>query len=327
MGNAIPPVPPLGPKGFEDPVWARWLQTLRQQVGTIATSVMIQTANGFSGTTSILPSGVAEIALSTTVFGMLKGNGTQLLAAMPGVDYLAALTLTGDATGMNVGAFLPVTLAPTGVIAGTYGDGTHYPTFTVDAKGRLTSASSVLLGTMAYQNATSVSITGGSIDGATVGSTTRAAGAFTTLSDSMMSSVVADTEGGQNIPNATVTTLTGWSASRNVGSNFVPSTGVYTVPFSGLYDIRAAIAFINAGVAADTQCLLAPYLNGVQVLQNGVTYQTATAVIMQTSGSWLIYATAGQLLTIRAFQNSGGAVTLNTASLSNWLMIQQTTHV
>lgn len=326
MGNSIPPVPPLGPSGFQDPVWARWLQNLRQQVGTIATSVVIQTANGFAGTTTILPSGVASIDISTTVVGLVKANGAQLLPAIAGTDYLLTVSLSGDATGTVSGGVIPVTLALTGVGAGNYGDSTHYPTFTVDAKGRLTAASSALLGTMAQQNANAVAITGGAINGTTIGATTRAAGSFTTLSDNAMSSVLAGTSASQSIPHATFTTLTGWTSSRNVGANFAASTGVYTAPVTGLYSIRAAVLFSTASIAAGAECLISAFVNGTEVNRSGTSYGAST-LAMQSAGSWMLYLTAGQTFTVGVYQNSGAAVgTVGSAALT-WLDIQQTTHV
>ena len=54
--------------------------------------------------------------------------------------------MSGDASMAASGA---LTLANTGVAAGPYGDAAHFTTFTVDAKGRLTAAASVLLPTAA----------------------------------------------------------------------------------------------------------------------------------------------------------------------------------
>jgi hypothetical protein len=58
------------------------------------------------------------------------------------VHVIPTTTLTGDATGSGVGSFA-VTLATTGVAALTYGSTAAIPVLTVDAKGRITAASTV----------------------------------------------------------------------------------------------------------------------------------------------------------------------------------------
>jgi hypothetical protein len=82
------------------------------------TGVVIDTA----GTLSVINDGAAN-----QIFGMSAGGVKQYQ------------TVSGDAT-MTGGA---LALAATGVTPGTYGDATHVPAVTVDAKGRITAASSV----------------------------------------------------------------------------------------------------------------------------------------------------------------------------------------
>jgi hypothetical protein len=119
----------------------------------------------------------------TITFGTTNITFTQISSAQ---IYSAGTGLTLTSTTFS--------LSNTAVTAGTYGDASNVATFTVNAQGQLTNAvntaivvpsSSVTgLGTMALQNATSVAITGGSIDGTLIGNTTPSNGAFTTLAAS-----------------------------------------------------------------------------------------------------------------------------------------------
>jgi hypothetical protein len=87
--------------------------------GTV-TTVSVVTANGFAGTVANA-STTPAITLTTTVTGILKGNGTSVSAATAGTDYTAGLS--GSATGLVVsttgtGAVTTVA-APAGAVVGT----------------------------------------------------------------------------------------------------------------------------------------------------------------------------------------------------------------
>ena len=70
--------------------------------GTV-TSVSVVSANGFAGTVATASSTPA-ITLTTTITGLLKGNGTAISAAVAGTDFQAPLTnpVTGTGTSTHV---------------------------------------------------------------------------------------------------------------------------------------------------------------------------------------------------------------------------------
>jgi hypothetical protein len=80
------------------------------------------------------------------------------------------ISLTGDLTGTGTGTF-STTLANSGVTAGSYGSSSSIPTFTVDAKGRITAASSVNLPAAGVSAVGSISGTS-NVNGATISGTT-----------------------------------------------------------------------------------------------------------------------------------------------------------
>ena len=123
-------------------------------------------------------------------------NGTTVALGASGTITSNTTNSLTFGTGFGAGSFngstaTTINLANTAVTAGAYGAASKTLTATVDAQGRLTALADTNiaiantqisgLGTMSTQNASAVAVTGGTINGTTVGASTPAAGTFTAL--------------------------------------------------------------------------------------------------------------------------------------------------
>lgn len=128
---------------YADPVTHRLLVDLPGSGGTV-TSVSVVTANGFAGSVANATTTPA-ITLSTTVTGIVKGNGTALSAAVANTDYQSPVTLTttgtsGAATFNGTTLNIPVYssgAAATITVANEATDTTCFPVFVTAATGDL----------------------------------------------------------------------------------------------------------------------------------------------------------------------------------------------
>lgn len=102
-----------------DPITKRLLVSASATgIGTV-TDVSVVTANGFAGTVAN-PTTTPAITLSTTITGILKGNGTAISAAVANTDYQVPITLTTTGTS-GAATFNGTTLnIPQYQAAGTY---------------------------------------------------------------------------------------------------------------------------------------------------------------------------------------------------------------
>ena len=107
-------------------------------LGTV-TSVSVVSANGLAGTVATATTTPA-ITLSTTITGLLKGNGTAISAAASGTDYAPATSGTSILYGNGAGGFSNVTIG-TGV---AFSAGTLSAT---GSGGTVTSVAALTLGT------------------------------------------------------------------------------------------------------------------------------------------------------------------------------------
>jgi phage-related tail fiber protein len=90
----------------------------------------------------------------TSALGFTPYNATNPSAYISGNQ---AITISGDATGSGTTA-IPLSLTNTSVVAGSYGSAIAAPVFTVDSKGRLTSASTATI-TPAFSSLTGLPTT------------------------------------------------------------------------------------------------------------------------------------------------------------------------
>jgi len=134
------------------------------------------------------------------------------------------------------------------------------------------------LGTIASQNSNSVAITGGSIDGTTVGATTASTGAFTTLS---ASSTVSGT--GFSTYLASPPTIGGTAAAAGTFTTLTGTTSTTTPIVQN--SAAAAIAFkTNSATSAITQFNIAHTASAVNYVQvTGAV--TGVAPVISSQGS------------------------------------------
>ena len=99
--------------------------------GGTVTSVSVVSANGLAGTVANASSTPA-ITLSTSITGLLKGNGTAVSAAVSGTDYAPATSGNSILYGNGSGGFSNVTIGSnltfsSGTLSATGGGGMTYP--------------------------------------------------------------------------------------------------------------------------------------------------------------------------------------------------------
>ena len=247
-------------------------------VGTV-TSVSVVSANGFAGTVATATTTPA-ITISTSVTGVLKGNGTAISAASAGTDYVAPGAYTTSGLTMSTIRLLGRTTASTGAAE------------EISVAGGLTLSGGVLTGA----SGTVTSVTGTAPVVSSGGSTPAI-----------------------SMPAATTSvngylTSTDWTTFNNKGSGSVTSvsgTGTVngitltgTVTTSGSLTLGGTLS----GVSLTSQ------VTGTLPVANGGTGQTS-----YTNGQLLIGNTTGNTLTKAtltagtnvSITNGAGSITIN----------------
>ena len=188
--------------------------------------------------------------------------GASDVGATPNTTYVIAGTALSGGGRLN--ANVTLNLANTAVTSGSYGNASTVGTFTVDAQGRLTSASNTAisitsgqvsgLGTMSTQNANSVTITGGTISGLSSPLAVASGGTGVTSSSGANSVVLRDTNtnisGNAFFAGTTSTAAAGTTTILTAAStpvNVVTGSGgqTFNLPDATTLPIGAIFSFNN----------------------------------------------------------------------------------
>jgi len=260
----------------------------------------------------------------TTWYCSAQPGGTLGVTALNWFSLSISLTYTAG-TGLTLTG-TQFSITNTTVTAGAYGGASKTLSATVNAQGQLTALSETAiaisntqvsgLGTMSTQNANNVAVTGGSIDGTTIGSSTASTVRGTTIT----ATTQFDGPG---------TGLSGTAASLSIGGNAGTVTnGVYTTDTGTVTNTMLAGSIANNKLAnssitingntvslggSTTVTAQNPYALTIGTGLSGTSYDGSAAVTIANTGVLSIAGTANQITA----SASTGAVTLSLPSTIN----------
>jgi len=300
--------------GAGAPTWAT-------DAGGSVTSVSVVSANGLAGTVATATTTPA-ITLSTTITGLLKGNGTAISAAASGTDYAPATSGTSILYGNGAGGFSNVTIG-TGV---AFSAGTLSAT---GSGGTVTSVAALTLGTAGTDLSSTVA-TGTTTPVITLQVPTASAsnrGAlsaadWTTFNNKQPAGSYLVSGGALGTPSSgTVTNLTG-TASININGTVgatTPTTGSFTTMKASTGAAVGGATPGTGGLAFPATAVAVADANTLDDYEEG---NWTAAFVPSTSGTITLTAATGTYVKIgRSVTISGLFTVASVAAPVGYLII------
>lgn len=288
-------------------------------------------------------SGIAAIAANTVLANVTGSSASPAAFAMPGCSASGNSLNYTSGTGFTCATGYALTSGATF----TNATGVSYasPTFFVnDSTGigqaivALRNSGTIKWGVFNASNASDQFAVGRYVAGAfvdnpiTISNSTglvtlgdgvlAAAGAFTTLSTTANDALFYQNSTSQSFASGTAATVTTWTkVADKVNANFNASTGIFTAPATGFYQVSAQLFWTAAANVSGSGVGTYIVANGVTVAQ-GSYIETSTATAQTICAvSAVVSLAAGQTIVLQGFQNSGIARTLGGVGALSFMSI------
>lgn len=252
-------------------------------------SVSVASANGFAGSSS--GGATPALTLTTTVTGVLKGNGTAISAASAGTDYVAPGSITTSGLTMNTAKMLGRATAAAGAIE----------EIAVTGSGSAVLATSPTLTTPNIGVATATTVNKVTITAPASGSTLTIADGKTLTANNSITLAGTDS-----------TTMTFPSTSATIARTDAAQT------FTGAQTYSNQVVYTNNAITASGNAATVPITARLNTVTNN---SAATLTITMTTTS----AVDGQMTIVRILDASAVAQTITWVNTENSTISAPTT--
>lgn len=124
----------------------------------------------------------------------------------------------------------------------------------------------------------------------------------------------------QSIPNNTPTDILFNSVNRDTVNSYNPSTGIYTILKSGLYNISTQVGWsANSTNGREVRAFID---GGAVIINLGYVFAPTASSIAVLGNSTPYYLNAGQTVKINVFQNSGSALNVGGDASITWFGVE-----